>query len=155
MLRRKAKDAPAGSQPTGVPPGYYHPYGRLPNALIHMGATLAIAQAIVFGLYWFSFPAIGDVALEGAGLLAMLLVVAAITVGSIWLSWRGLMTWRDRSPKALWRLLVPGLIFMPLGALDQTALLFTPAGMLLVTGVLLARPRVPAAERAGLGRPDS
>jgi hypothetical protein len=108
---------------------------------------LGLAQGVGFVLAWIVVPLQPDTAISGGGLLLLLALVVLIGAGTVWLCWRALMTWRARSPKALGRLYLAGLLLLPLGALDPTMLLFTPAGLLLVIGAAIARNRVLLAER--------
>ena len=125
-----------------------HPFGRVANALVHLGTTLGLAQAVVFVL------GRGAVALtqEGTSALTDLLSLALVVLfGGLpgWLCWRGLWSWRAQAVASLRWLVGGGLLMMPLGALLLPwGVLFTPAGVLLSGAALLARPRIVAAAEA-------
>lgn len=140
-------DPPPGRRP--------HPFGRTANVLVHAGASLALAQALVFVVGWGTSPLWGPSQLGRpgsiVGLLAFVLVVVGVGVLAGWLAWRALRTWRRRSTRAVSHLLIAALVLLPLGPLllDAGAVLFSLAGLLLAIATIMARGRVVAAERAG------
>ena len=136
-------------------PGRVHPFGRVANALVHAGATLGVAQALVFVVAWGTSPLWGPGRLGPVRSVAGLLIFVVLTVGvgvlAGWLSWRALSAWRARSTRALGRLLVAAVVLLPLGPLllDAGAPLFSLAGLLLALAALLSRRRIVTAEREG------
>jgi hypothetical protein len=120
---------------------------------VHVGGTLGIAQGVGVVVAWTGLSLNPDLALAGASLFLVLTLVVLVGVGTVWLCWRSLKAWRARSPKVLGKLYLAGLVLLPLGALDPTTVLFTPAGVLLITAAALSRNRVLLAERRARGGP--
>lgn len=92
-----------------------------------------------------------DVGLSGGSLFLVLMLVLLLGIGTVWLCWRSLKAWRGRSLQVLGKLYLAGLVLLPLGALDPTMVLFTPAGLLLIIAAALARNRVLLTERRARG----
>ena len=125
-----------------------HPFGRIANALVHLGTTLGLAQSVVFVL------GRGAAALTQQGtsaLVDLLSLLLVLVLGGVpgWLSWRAVWSWRAREVAALRWLVAGGILMMPLGALLLPwGVLFTPAGVLLGLAALLSRSRIVAAAEA-------
>lgn len=134
-----------------------HPFGRVASALVHLGTTLAIAQAVVLVFAWGSAPLWADLAAGIAPSLVLMALGVGVGGGAIWLAWTTLMRWRARQVSILGRLYGAALVFMLLGALEPvsdvpgTLLLLWPAGVLLALAAFIARPAILVAEREGRG----
>ena len=135
-------------------PRRVHPFGRSANVLVHVGATLALANSAVLGIrfgaieYLFFRDELG----ANAGVAVAHRVVVSVLVA--WLAWRALMAWRARSLDVIGRLLVAGLVMMPLGpfSFGTLGIPLSSAGLALAISAMLARPKVLAAEDERLGR---
>lgn len=127
-----------------------HPFGRATNVLVHMAATLALANGLVIGIryglidYLF-FPE--DLGLNAGVVFTQRLVSATLI---LWLAWRALMAWRARQTNVTGRLLVAGLVFMPLGpfSVGTDGVALSTAGLLLAIAAMTSRNPVLAAEKA-------
>lgn len=132
-----------------------HPFGRFTNVLVHLGATLALANCAVLGIrfgvieYLF-FPE--DLGANAGVAVAHRVIASALAA---WLTWRALMAWRARSVQVISRLLLAGLVLMPLGpfSFGTLGIPLSSAGLALAIAAIAARPKVLAAEREGYGRP--
>jgi hypothetical protein len=130
------------------PAGRVHPFGRTANALAHGGASLGLIQSVVFVVGFGSSPFWGGMSAQDGGALLLVLALIVLLGGvTAWLCWRALRTWRDRDTAALGRLLVAGLVLLPLGALHPATLMYTPAGILLCAAAVTSRRRIVAVQR--------
>jgi hypothetical protein len=135
------------------PPRRRHPFGALPNVLVHLGGTLGLAQslALMTAPLWSGIEIVGVSEGTAAGAQLILALVGALTA---WLCWRALMGWRERSRKVLGRLYVAGLVMLPLGTLGPLVWGYTPAGIMLIVAAFVARGRVVDAIREGRVGPN-
>lgn len=142
----EARPAGSGSRPGRRP----HPFGRVNNALVHVGATLALANGLVIGIRFglvefFFFPE--DLGPNAGAVLGQRIVTSGLV---LWLGWRALMGWRARLTSVTGRLLIAGLVMMPLGpfSVGTDGVALSTAGLLLAIVSMTSRSAVLAAEQA-------
>ncbi len=147
MLPAGDHDPPpnSGSRPGRRP----HPFGRANNALVHVGATLALANGLVIGIRFglvefFFFPE--DLGPNAGAVLGQRVVSSGLI---LWLGWRALMGWRARLTSVTGRLLIAGLVMMPLGpfSIGTDGVALSSAGLLLAIVAVTSRSAVLAAEQ--------
>lgn len=127
-----------------------HPFGRVNNVLVHLAATLALANGLVIGIRFglvefFFFP--DDLGPNAGAVLGQRIVSSGLI---LWLAWRALMGWRARLTSVTGRLLIAGLVMMPLGpfSIGTDGVALSSAGLLLAIVAMTSRSAVLAAEEA-------
>jgi hypothetical protein len=147
---------------TGAPSARGHPFGRGANVLVVAGTTLSIVQSAVVAIAAFLAPATDGFEVQGAALLVWLVVGVGLPALVGWTAVRALRSWWRRSVTVVPRLIVAGalavpstlLLVVPMGGGEQlTPIGYLPAGLAIVAGAVLARPRVAdarARDRGGL-----
>ncbi|MFP4636398.1 MAG: hypothetical protein ACLFRD_11085 [Nitriliruptoraceae bacterium] len=144
---------------TSAPTSRGHPFGRGANWCVLGGTSLSVIQSLIVLIAVFLAPGTPAVNIEGPAVLVWLGIGLTLPLLVGWTAWRALRSWWRRSVRVVPRLLlaavvaVPStvLLTVPIGEELLTPIGYLPAGLLILAGAILARPRVERARAEGRG----